>query len=177
MEIGGKASLAVLEGLSANIGADDSLQVGGNLNVDVQGNTSFRADGETTIISGDEIKVQVGYAGLILKSSGNIKLYGSSITIDGAAQTTINGGNVAINPDKGSARLNVAPPYESFMRYNQRIVLQDQTTGAVHANKAYKLVFEDGKEIFGKTNAKGETSLINTKDLQSSFDIYWRETL
>ncbi|WP_114786176.1 type VI secretion system Vgr family protein [Vibrio tetraodonis] len=175
VEIGGKASLAVLEGLSANIGADDSLQVGGNLNVDVQGNTSFRADGETTIISGDEIKVQVGYAGLILKSSGNIKLYGSSITIDGAAQTTINGGNVAINPDKGSARLNVAPPYESFMRYNQRIVLQDQTTGAVHANKAYKLVFEDGKEIYGKTNAKGETSLINTKDLQSSFDIYWRE--
>ncbi|WP_221740611.1 type VI secretion system Vgr family protein, partial [Vibrio pectenicida] len=107
LQIGGKAALAVLEGLSANIGVDDSLQVGGNLNVDVQGNTSFRADGGTTIISGDEIKVQVGYAGLILKSNGNIKLYGSSITIDGAAQTTINGGKVAINPDKGNARLNV----------------------------------------------------------------------
>ena len=175
LDIGGKKILTVLEGRSASIGANDSLQVGGNLHADVQGNISFRSEGSTTIISGDEIKVQVGYAGLILKSSGNIHLYGSSITIDGAIQTTINGGKVAINPGKGQSRFVTAPPYESFMRYNQRVVLKDQTTGAVHANRDYKLVFEDGKEIIGKTNEKGETSLINTQDLESSFDLYWRE--
>ncbi|MCY9843458.1 type VI secretion system tip protein TssI/VgrG [Vibrio caribbeanicus] len=175
LDIGGKKILTILEGRSASIGANDSLQVGGNLHADVQGNISFRSEGSTTIISGDEIKVQVGYAGLILKSSGNIHLYGSSITIDGAIQTTINGGKVAINPGKGQSRFVTVPPYESFMRYNQRVVLKDQTTGAVHANRDYKLVFEDGKEIIGKTNEKGETSLINTQDLESSFDLYWRE--
>lgn len=175
LDIEGNATLAILDSRSVDVGSDDLQSIGANLTVDVQGNTSIRSDGETTYISGEEIKVQVGYAGLILKSSGKIKLYGSSITIDGGSESIIKGGKVAINPGKGKSRFIEAPPYESFMRYNQRIVLKDQSTGVVHANKQYKIVFEDGKEIFGKTNDKGQTSLINTKDLEASFDIYWRE--
>jgi type VI secretion system secreted protein VgrG len=175
LDIEGNATLAILDSRSVDVGSDDLQSIGANLTVDVQGNTSIRSDGETTYISGEEIKVQVGYAGLILKSSGKIQLYGSSITIDGGSESIIKGGKVAINPGKGKSRFVEAPPYESFMRYNQRIVLKDQSTGVVHANKQYKIVFEDGKEIFGKTNDKGQTSLINTKDLEASFDIYWRE--
>ncbi|GEM77603.1 type VI secretion system tip protein TssI/VgrG [Vibrio sagamiensis] len=175
LDIEGNSTLAVLDSRSVDVGSDDSQQVGANLTVDVQGNTSIRSDGETTYISGEEIKVQVGYAGLILKSSGKIQLYGSSITIDGVAESIVKGGKVAVNPDKASSRFVETPPYKSFMRYNQRIVLKDQSTGVVHANKQYKIVFEDGKEIFGKTNYKGETSLINTGDLEASFDLYWRE--
>ncbi|PQJ42684.1 type VI secretion protein VgrG [Vibrio campbellii] len=175
LDIEGNATLAILDSRSVDVGSDDLQSIGENLTVDVQGNTSIRSDGETTYISGEEIKVQVGYAGLILKSSGKIQLYGSSITIDGGSESIIKGGKVAINPGKGKSRFVEAPPYESFMRYNQRIVLKDQSTGVVHANKQYKIVFEDGKEIFGKTNDKGQTSLINTKDLEASFDIYWRE--
>ena len=175
LDIEGNATLAILDSRSVDVGSDDLQRIGANLTVDVQGNTSVRSDGETTYISGEEIKVQVGYAGLILKSSGKIQLYGSSITIDGGSESIIKGGKVAINPGKGKSRFVEAPPYESFMRYNQRIVLKDQSTGVVHANKQYKIVFEDGKEIFGKTNDKGQTSLINTKDLEASFDIYWRE--
>ncbi|PMO44865.1 type VI secretion protein VgrG [Vibrio sp. 10N.222.52.B12] len=175
LDIEGNATLAILDSRSVDVGSDDLQRIGANLTVDVQGNTSIRSDGETTYISGEEIKVQVGYAGLILKSSGKIQLYGSSITIDGGSESIIKGGKVAINPGKGKSRFVEAPPYESFMRYNQRIVLKDQSTGVVHANKQYKIVFEDGKEIFGKTNDKGQTSLINTKDLEASFDIYWRE--
>ncbi|HCE5247582.1 TPA: type VI secretion system tip protein VgrG [Vibrio parahaemolyticus] len=83
---------------SIDVGADDTNNVGSNLSVEVNGNTSIRSDGETAVVSADEIKVQVGASSLVLKSSGNIHLNGTSITIDGASNVTATGGKVDINP-------------------------------------------------------------------------------
>ncbi len=175
MHIEANQETTILTSRSIKIGTDENLNINNHFNVEVNGNTSIHSSGGTTYISGKTIKVQVGYAGLILESSGKIHLYGSSITVDGGTESILKGGKVSINPGKSKSHFIEVPPYESFMRYNQSIILKDQSTGVVHANKQYKIVLENGKEIVGKTDAKGQTSLINTKDLESSFDIYWRE--
>ncbi|MFY2508238.1 type VI secretion system tip protein TssI/VgrG [Vibrio pectenicida] len=107
LEVGESQGSVALAARSTNIGTDDSLTVGNHLEVEVNGNTSVRAEGSTTIVSADEIKVQVGASSLVLKSSGTIHLNGTAITIDGASDVTATGGRVNINPG-GAAHGNVS---------------------------------------------------------------------
>ncbi len=99
-------------------------------------------------------------------------LYGADVLIDGSSSVTGKGGKVAINPGKAQARKVDIEPYEEIMRFNQRVVIQDQETGYLHINTPYKVVLEDGTEITGVTNNRGETDWINSQDLEQSFDIY-----
>ncbi len=170
--IDGESKSVVMSSRSTDVGSDDTLQVGANLAVEVGNNASVKSDGETAIVSADEIKVQVGYSGIILKSSGNILLYGADVLIDGSSSVTGKGGKVAVNPGKAQSRKVEIEPYEEIMRFNQRVVIQDQETGYLHTNTPYKVVLEDGTEITGVTNNRGETDWINSQDLEQSFDIF-----
>lgn len=105
-DIGDNLSQVMVASRSVDIGSDDTLSVGNHLGVEVNGNTSVRSDGQTAVIAADEIKVQVGAAGLVLSSSGTISFYGASILIDGA-DVAFKGGKVNINPGPGSVK-NVA---------------------------------------------------------------------
>ncbi|MHA2874469.1 type VI secretion system tip protein TssI/VgrG, partial [Vibrio campbellii] len=105
LDVGQDQNTVIKASRSIDVGADDTHSVGSNLSVEVNGNTSIRSDGETAVISADEIKVQVGASSLVLKSSGNIHLNGTSITIDGASSVTATGGKVDINPS-GAANGN-----------------------------------------------------------------------
>ncbi|MGL1291572.1 type VI secretion system tip protein TssI/VgrG, partial [Vibrio parahaemolyticus] len=98
LDVGQDQNTVIKASRSIDVGADDTNNVGSNLSVEVNGNTSIRSDGETAVVSADEIKVQVGASSLVLKSSGNIHLNGTSITIDGASNVTATGGKVDINP-------------------------------------------------------------------------------
>ncbi|WP_233902684.1 type VI secretion system tip protein TssI/VgrG [Vibrio owensii] len=89
---------------SIDVGSDDTQGIGNHLSVEVSGNTSIRSDGQTAVVSADEIAVKVGFSGLVLKSNGNILLYGSDITIDGASTTKVLGSKVKMNPNKGAVR-------------------------------------------------------------------------
>ncbi len=162
----------VVSSRSSDIGADDTLNVGGNMAVEVGHNASIKSDGETTIISADKIKVQVGYSGIILQSNGNILLYGADVLIDGSSSVTGKGGKVAINPGKAQSRKVEIEPYQEMMRYNHRIILEDEETGELLANHHYEIVFDDGSKFSGVTNSKGETILINSNQSQQGFDIY-----
>ncbi len=157
----------------SHITDDESLTVGGALSVEVGANTSIKSDGNTSVISSDSIKVQTGYAGIILQKSGKVRLYGAAVTIDGSNSVTAKGGKVNLNPSAASSQNVKEEPFEEIMLYNQKVILMDQTTGVVHAFKKYKVVLDDGKVIKGMTNAKGETEIINTKDVEQNFDIYW----
>ncbi|EOK5956210.1 type VI secretion system tip protein TssI/VgrG, partial [Vibrio parahaemolyticus] len=98
LDVGQDQNTVIKASRSIDVGADDTNNVGSNLSVEVNGNTSIRSDGETAVVSADEIKVQVGASSLVLKSSGNIHLNGTSITIDGASNVIATGGKVDINP-------------------------------------------------------------------------------
>jgi type VI secretion system VgrG family protein len=89
---------------SIDVGTDDTQGIGNHLSVEVSGKTSIRSDGQTAVVSADEIAVKVGFSGLVLKSNGNILLYGSDITIDGASTTKVRGSKVKMNPNKGAVR-------------------------------------------------------------------------
>ncbi len=98
LDVGQDQNTVIMASRSIDVGADDTHSIGNNLSVEVNGNTSIRSDGETAVVSADEIKLFVGASSLVLKSSGNIHLNGTSITIDGASSVTATGGKVDINP-------------------------------------------------------------------------------
>ncbi|MGL1291679.1 type VI secretion system tip protein TssI/VgrG, partial [Vibrio parahaemolyticus] len=98
LDVGQDQNTVIKASRSIDVGADDTHSIGNHLSVEVNGNTSIRSDGETAVVSADEIKVLVGASSLVLKSSGNIHLNGTSITIDGASSVTATGGKVDINP-------------------------------------------------------------------------------
>lgn len=175
LTVEGGQSTVIMGARTSDIGSDDVLNIGSNFTIEVGNNASIKSDGDHTIISADEIKVQSGYSGLIMKKNGLIHLYGSDITIDGQSSVKAQGGKVSINPSAAASQQVKMEPFEEIMRFNQKVVLQDDASGLPHAFKNYKLVFEDGKVVEGVTNAKGETSLINSKDLEQAFDIFWRE--
>lgn len=175
LTVEGEQSTVIMGARTSDIGSDDVLNIGSNLTIEVGNNASIKSDGGHTIISAEEIKVQSGYSGLIMKKNGLIHLYGSDITIDGQSSVKAQGSKVLINPSAAASKQIKMEPFEEIMRFNQKIVLQDDVSGLPHAFKNYKLVFEDGKVVEGVTNTKGETSLINSKDLEQAFDIFWRE--
>lgn len=112
-DVGQDQSTVVLASRSIDVGVDDTQRIGNQLSVEVNGNISLRSDGETAVVSAEEIKVQVGASSLVLKSSGNIHLHGTSIAIDGASNVTAIGGKVDINPSsavKGSSRVSTRRP-------------------------------------------------------------------
>ena len=104
LEVGNDLDETIQASRSGNIGSDDTQGVGKHLDVEVSGSTSLRSDGQTAIVSADEIAVKVGFSGLLLKSNGNILLYGSDITIDGLSSTKIQGAQVKMNPGKAAVR-------------------------------------------------------------------------
>ena len=113
LDVGQDQNTVIMASRSIDVGADDTHSIGNNLSVEVNGNTSIRSDGETAVVSADEIKVLVGASSLVLKSSGNIHLNGTSITIDGASSVTATGGKVDINPGgaaNGNNRVSTRRP-------------------------------------------------------------------
>ncbi|WP_330961095.1 type VI secretion system Vgr family protein [Photobacterium sp. 53610] len=98
LEIDADLTMVILASLATSVGANDQLTVGGGFHIETRGDTSIRAEGKTAIVSADEIRVEVGAAGLVLKSSGVIEFYGTAITLDGMSDVAVKGGKVNINP-------------------------------------------------------------------------------
>lgn len=150
---------------------DAHQQVEGSQHSKVENKSLTDIGNELHLSSGQKIVFEAG-AEITLKAGGSfVKVDPSGVTLSGAGVKINSGGS----PGSGSGYAGEIAQLPEHMRYNQRIVLKDQSTGFLHVNKQYKIVFEDGKEIYGKTNDKGQTSLINSQDLEVSFDIYWRE--
>ena len=111
--VGEEQNTVVMKARSANVGSDDTQSIDQHLSVEVNANTSMRSDGKTAIVSGDEIKLQVGSSSLVLKSSGSIHLNGTAITITGSSTVTATGGKVNINPGaaaNGNSRVSTRRP-------------------------------------------------------------------
>ncbi|HHI4991507.1 TPA: type VI secretion system tip protein TssI/VgrG, partial [Vibrio parahaemolyticus] len=138
LDVGQDQNTVIMASRSIDVGADDTHNIGNNLSVEVNGNTSIRSDGETAVVSADEIKVLVGASSLVLKSSGNIHLNGTSITIDGASNVTATGGKVDINPG-GAANGN-----SSVSTRRPKGLSIAKKTPPVMSPAAYKGFVEDG---------------------------------
>ncbi|MCX8829783.1 type VI secretion system tip protein TssI/VgrG, partial [Vibrio parahaemolyticus] len=138
LDVGQDQNTVIMASRSIDVGADDTHNIGNNLSVEVNGNTSIRSDGETAVVSADEIKVLVGASSLVLKSSGNIHLNGTSITIDGASNVTATGGKVDINPG-GAANGN-----SSVSTKRPKGLSIAKKTPPVMSPAAYKGFVEDG---------------------------------
>ncbi|MDO6706074.1 type VI secretion system Vgr family protein [Photobacterium sp. 1_MG-2023] len=98
LEIGADLTTVILASRSTSVGGNDQLTVGGGFHIETQGDTSIRAEGEAAVVSADEIRVEVGAAGLVLKSSGAIEFYGTAITLNGVSDVALKGGKVDLNP-------------------------------------------------------------------------------
>ncbi|EPW6428949.1 type VI secretion system tip protein TssI/VgrG [Vibrio parahaemolyticus] len=138
LDVGQDQNTVIMASRSIDVGADDTHSIGNNLSVEVNGNTSIRSDGETAVVSADEIKLFVGASSLVLKSSGNIHLNGTSITIDGASSVTATGGKVDINPG-GAANGN-----SSVSTRRPKGLSIAKKTPPVMSPAAYKGFVEDG---------------------------------
>lgn len=138
LDVGQDQNTVIMASRSIDVGADDTHNIGNNLSVEVNGNTSIRSDGETAVVSADEIKVLVGASSLVLKSSGNIHLNGTSITIDGASNVAATGGKVDINPG-GAANGN-----SSVSTRRPKGLSIAKKTPPVMSPAAYKGFVEDG---------------------------------
>ncbi|EKH9202073.1 type VI secretion system tip protein VgrG, partial [Vibrio parahaemolyticus] len=138
LDVGQDQNTVIMASRSIDVGAEDTHSIGNNLSVEVNGNTSIRSDGETAVVSADEIKVLVGASSLVLKSSGNIHLNGTSITIDGASNVTATGGKVDINPG-GAANGN-----SSVSTRRPKGLSIAKKTPPVMSPAAYKGFVEDG---------------------------------
>ncbi|WP_045494666.1 type VI secretion system Vgr family protein [Vibrio hyugaensis] len=138
LDVGQDQNTVIMASRSIDVGADDTHSIGNNLSVEVNGNTSIRSDGETAVVSADEIKLLVGASSLVLKSSGNIHLNGTSITIDGASSVSATGGKVDINPG-GAANGN-----SSVSTRRPKGLSIAKKTPPVMSPAAYKGFVEDG---------------------------------
>ncbi|NAW88677.1 type VI secretion system tip protein TssI/VgrG, partial [Photobacterium halotolerans] len=98
LEIGADLTTVILASRTTSVGGSDQLTVGGDFHIEIKGDTSIRAEGEAAVVSADEIRVEVGAAGLVLKSSGVIEFYGTAITLNGVSDVALQGGKVDINP-------------------------------------------------------------------------------
>ncbi|WP_276324925.1 type VI secretion system tip protein TssI/VgrG [Photobacterium halotolerans] len=103
LEVGQNYTTTIHASRNISIGANDEHNVGNNLTLSVGKNVTVKSDGQTTIISADEIKLLTGSSGIILKNDGKIQLSGISLTLDGSDKVNVLGGIVKMNPGKAKA--------------------------------------------------------------------------
>jgi len=102
-EVKAEDSNVVIKNRSAEIDVDDTITIGKNLSVEALGNISIRSNTTATVVSADELTIRAGASSLVLKSSGDIHLFGNQISIAGAGSVTAKGSKVDINPSAAGA--------------------------------------------------------------------------
>ena len=89
---------------------------------------------------------------------------GSALAAAGEA-----GGKHEDNAAENAAEQEVA----DTSNYNRRIELQMDHNNEPHANASYKIVYDDGTEVTGKTDAEGAI-FISSEDVEKSGKIHWK---
>ncbi|WP_339388287.1 type VI secretion system Vgr family protein, partial [Vibrio caribbeanicus] len=174
LQIGASLSKDIWQTRSMNIGDNDSHDIGQNLTVRVGKNTSFKSDGNTSIISADQISVKVGASGLTMKSNGHIHLYGSNISILGAANIVIQGGKVNLNPSAAGSKNTAKPSFIKKLKPNEERFLEfyyQNSELAPIPDIPYRAVFPDGSELKGTLDSDGYARL--TKPVEGHVEIYY----
>ncbi|MBN3572410.1 type VI secretion system Vgr family protein [Vibrio neptunius] len=165
--VDGDLSQEIWQSRSIDVGGDDNQNIGQHLTVRVGSNTSIKSDGQTAVISSDEIRLQVGAAGLLLKNDGNIHLYGTSVTVDGASDISVKGAKVNMNPssakknsvDSPSLVRKSRPAPERFLEF-----FYQSSELVPIPNVPYRAVFSDGSRLTGTLDSDGYARLNKPTD-------------
>ncbi|MGL4666947.1 MAG: DUF2345 domain-containing protein, partial [Saezia sp.] len=123
----------------------------------------FSTEDKLIIAAAEEIVLTSGGAYIKLKG-GNIELHAPGI-IDKKA---------AAYPFAGPASMNYNfLDYDAYgPEFNNEMFVLKNKKGELIKNFRYKIVREDGKKFFGKTNNKGETQRISTGNKKLKINIY-----
>uniref|UniRef100_UPI00069608D6 type VI secretion system tip protein TssI/VgrG n=1 Tax=Vibrio neptunius TaxID=170651 RepID=UPI00069608D6 len=160
-------SQEIWQSRSIDVGGDDNQNIGQHLTVRVGNNTSIKSDGQTAVISSDEIRLQVGAAGLLLKNDGKIHLYGTSVTVDGASNINVKGAKVNMNPSSAKNNSVVRPSLARKSRPAPERFLEFfyQSSELVPIpNVPYRAVFSDGSRLTGTLDSDGYARLNKPTD-------------
>jgi type VI secretion system secreted protein VgrG len=84
-DIGSDQNTKVGGNRAENIGSDDTLEVGSNRNVKVGSNDTLDVGSNLVLKAGDQITLQTGSSKIVLKSSGDIEITGTNISVQATA--------------------------------------------------------------------------------------------
>ncbi len=172
--VDGELSQEIWQSRSIDVGGDDNQNIRQHLTVRVGSNTSIKSDEQTAVISSNEIRLQVGASGLLLKNDGKIHLYGTSVTVDGASNISVKGAKVNMNPSSArenrvdrpsSVRKSRAAP-ERFLEF-----FYQSSELAPIPNVPYRAVFSDGSQLTGTLDSDGYARL--NKPADGYVEIYY----
>jgi type VI secretion system secreted protein VgrG len=140
--------------------------IAGNGDVSLQANT-----GEMEILADKEVVVLSVNDGIEIKANKKIVLHAgqSSITLEGGDITFACPGNFTVRSAKHDfaggashpAKLEQLPDTRLKLM-DEAFVLKDEETGAVMANRPYRIKRADGTYEYGQTDGNGQTHVVRT---------------
>jgi len=76
---------------------DESITISGARTESISKDDSLTVGKKLTISAGDEISITTGAASIVMKKDGTITIKGTSLTIQGSANVTVKGAQIALN--------------------------------------------------------------------------------
>ena len=174
LSVGGEQSQEIWQSRSVDVSENDNQTIGQHLTVRVGSNTSVKSDGQTAVISSDEIRLQVGASGLLLKNDGRIHLYGTDIAVSGIADIAVKGAKVKVNPSAAGSQNTAKPSFIGKQKPNEERFLEffyQNSELSPIPNVPYRAVFSDGSKVTGTLDSDGYARL--DKPADGYVDIYY----
>jgi type VI secretion system secreted protein VgrG len=131
------------------------------------------ADREVTVVSvNDGIEIKAKDKIVLQAGQSAVTLEGGDITFACPGTFSVKGGQHVFDKGRSLPAELVKLPDSRQRIYKERLRAIDAITGTPVSNLSYKILFQDGTYVFGKTDSEGKTENVSTPE-RELIKVFW----